>query len=400
MSDLLVFGLLFAAVAIGWVLGRRSATSPPPVSTYFSGQFSGQPRADDPPADGVIDHLADGLAVDGGSARTHIAMGVQLRRRGEVDGAVRIHEDLLARPALPVEEQTRARLELARDYISAGLLDRAEEILLELVREFPGQCQAARGHLLEIYEAERDWRRAIEVAKALLPRKLQWEKREQPPLSRSQGAALRLAHYCCELAEAARLSGDLAGARKLLAEALERDSKCVRASLLLGQVEYDCGHFRQAVQALRRVRQQDPDYLPDTFELLRLCYQALGDQRSMREYLVDSLALRPTPALVAAVAADMVEAEGSAAAGDFLAEQLLQYPSLAGLSQLIGLQLGTSEGKPRQDFELLQTLSRRLLASRPAYRCGHCGFAGKNLHWNCPGCKHWGSIKAIGGPGS
>ena len=68
--------------------------------------------------------------------------------------------------------------------------------------------------------------------------------------------------------------------------------------------------------------------------------------------------------------------------------------------ELIGLQLGTSEGKPRQDFELLQTLSRRLLASRPAYRCGHCGFAGKNLHWNCPGCKHWGSIKAIGGPGS
>jgi lipopolysaccharide biosynthesis regulator YciM len=96
----------------------------------------------------------------------------------------------------------------------------------------------------------------------------------------------------------------------------------------------------------------------------------------------------------------MIQAEGGAAAADFLAAQLLQYPSLAGLSQLIGLQLGASSGKPREDLAVLQGLAERLLASRPAYRCGHCGFAGKHLHWNCPGCKHWGSIKPIGGPGS
>jgi lipopolysaccharide biosynthesis regulator YciM len=189
-------------------------------------------------------------------------------------------------------------------------------------------------------------------------------------------------------------------ARKLLTEALERDKQCVRASLLLGQVEYDDGQYRQAVQALRRVRQQDPDYLSETIGLLRQCYQGLGDERSLREYLLESLAQRPTPALVAAVAADMVPAEGSAAAAAFLAAQLLKYPSLAGLSQLIGLQADASEGKPREDLAVLRGLAERLLASRPAYRCGHCGFAGKHLHWSCPGCKHWGSIKAIGGPGS
>ncbi len=396
MSDLIIFALLFAAIAIGWALGRRSATRPPPGSNYFSGQR----RAQEPLAGAAIDSPADGLAVDGGSAQTRIAMGVQLRRRGEVDGAVRIHQDLLARPALAAEEQTRARLELARDYISAGLLDRAEELLLELVREFPGQCREARGHLLEIYEAERDWQRAIEVAEALLPRKLQWERRAQLPLERSQRAARRLAHYCCELAQEALLVGEPGEARRLLLQALARDKQCVRASLLLGQVEYDCGHYQQAAHALQRVRQQDPDYLPDTFALLRQCYTALGDEESLQEYLVESLAARPTPALVAAVAADMLRAEGSAAAGDFLAAQLLKYPSLAGLSQLIGLQLGASEGKPREDLALLQGLAQRLVASRPAYRCGHCGFAGKHLHWHCPGCKHWGSIKAIGGPGS
>ncbi len=395
MSDLIVFGLLFAAIAIGWALGRRSASSLPPASTYFSGRS----RSVEPSGDALIEHISEDLALEAGSARTHIAMGVQLRRRGEVDGAVRIHGDLLARPALAAEDQFRVRLELARDYISAGLLDRAEELLLQLVRDYPGQCRLAREHLLDIYEAERDWRRATQVARAMLPRKLPWDRRGQGPLQRSQGPALRLAHYCCELAQDARLAGDLEDARGMLRQALELDQRCVRASLLLGQLEYDEGHYRQAVQALRRVRQQDPDYLPETISLLRQCYRGLDDGRSLREYLLESLAQRPTPALVAAVAADMTLAEGDAAAAEFLASQLLQHPSLLGLSQLIGLQLGCSEGKSRQDLALLQGLAERLLASRPAYRCGHCGFAGKHLHWNCPGCKHWGSIKAIGGPG-
>ncbi len=396
MSDLIVFALLFAAIAIGWALGRRSATSLPPASTYFSGQS----RTVEPPGEAVIEHIAEDLALAAGSARTHIAMGVQLRRRGEVDGAVRIHADLLARPALAAEEQFPVRLELARDYISAGLLDRAEELLLQLVRDYPGQCQLAREHLLDIYEAERDWRRATEVARAMLPRKLSWDRRGQAPSQRSQGPALRLAHYCCELAEDARLAGDPVEARGMLLQALERDKQCVRASLLLAQLEYDEGRHRQAVQALRQVRQQDPDYLPETISFLRQCYRALDDGRSLREFLLESLAQRPTPALVAAIAADMARAEGDVAAADFLASQLLQHPSLAGLFQLIGLQLSCSEGKSRQDLTLLQDLAGSLLASRPAYRCGHCGFAGKHLHWNCPGCKHWGSIKAIGGPGS
>ena len=396
MSDLIIFGLLFAAIAIGWVLGRRSATPPPPVGTYFSGR----PRAFEPPPEAAIEPLAEALALEAGTARTHIAMGVQLRRRGEVDGAVRIHGDLLAQPTLAEEEQTRARLELARDYISAGLLDRAEELLLQLVRDYPGQCHTARAHLLDIYEAERDWRRATDVARAMLPRKLRWERPEQAPSQRSQGSALRLAHYCCELAEVARLADDPVEARKLLLEALARDRQCVRASLLLGQVEFDSGRYRQAVQTLRRVRQQDPDYLPETIALLRRCYQGLEDAHSLRDYLVESLTQRPTPALVAAIAADMIQAEGGAAATEFLATKLLQHPSLAGLSQLIGLQLGASSGGAREDLSVLQGLAERLVASRPAYRCGHCGFAGKHLHWNCPGCKHWGSIKPIGGPGS
>ena len=170
--------------------------------------------------------------------------------------------------------------------------------------------------------------------------------------------------------------------------------------MLLAQVEWDAGRYRQAAQSLRRVRVQDPDYLPETMELLRNCYDALDDSESFRVYLLECLAARPTPALVAAVAEDIGRVEGDLAAGEFLTEQLVDYPSLRGLAQLIDLQC-SAEGAPScPDIALLQNLSQRLVATRPAYRCGHCGFAGKHLHWHCPGCKHWGCIKAIDGPGS
>jgi lipopolysaccharide biosynthesis regulator YciM len=396
VSDLVIFGYLFAAIVIGWVLGRRSSVQAAAFHDYFSGR-RGARRSEDATPDSIVEELA----ADGGSAQTRIALGVQLRRRGEVDGAVRVHEDVLARPSLAVDDAVRARLELARDYISAGLLDRAEELLLELVQDFPEQSRAGRMHLLEIYEIERDWRRAINVAKALLPRKL---KRDRPTPNgmseRGQRPALRLAHYCCELAEEARFSGDPEAARQLLQDALTHDKQCVRASMLLSQLEYDAGRYREAAQALQRVRLQDPDYLPETIDLLRQCYAELGDQQSLRAFLLECLALRPTPGLVAAVARDMARADGPAAASRFLSEQLLKYPSLGGMAQLIGLQLEATEGKSREDFTMLQNLALSLVASRPSYRCGHCGFAGKHLHWSCPGCKHWGSIKAIDGSGA
>lgn len=395
MTDLLFFGLFFAAIAIGWTLGRR-ARAGEASARYYSGQRRGREQ----PADTAIDSLVDSLSADGGNTQTRIALGIQLRKRGEVDGAVRIHQDLLARTGLPAGDLAQAQLELARDYISAGLLDRAEELLLELIRDFPGQCQAGRRHLLEIYEIERDWRRAIEAAKPLLPRKLARKSAagEANPSS-GQRIAARLAHYFCELAEEERLGDDFEAARGLLREALSHDKRSVRASMDLAQVEWDAGRYRHAVQALRRVRIQDPDYLPETIELLRKCYTALDEPEFLRAYLLECLAARPTPALVAAVAEDMARVEGDTAAGEFLAAQLVRCPSLRGLSQLIGLQRSASNDASRPDLALLQDLSQRLVAARPAYRCSHCGFAGKHLHWHCPGCKHWGSIKAIDGPG-
>lgn len=396
MADLVVFILLFLAIAIGWLLGRTGAggggarTAPPAPPTYRG-------NTDELPydtGDGAIDAFINQLEVNSDTVETHIALGAQLRRRGEVERAVRVHRNLLGATQLPRARLDQAQLELARDYTSAGLLDRAEELLLKLVRDGGGRRHDAQRHLLEIYETERDWQRATETARELLAGgSARGVAPSGPPVE------VRLAHYQCELAAEASQRGDHERARTLLREALRQDPRSPRASILLGEVEYLAGNHRAGLAALQQVGVQDPDFIPETLECMRNCYRALGDEQGLRDWLFACLERRCSAPLLVAVADYLAATEGAEAAAGFLGRHLPDNPSLLGLSRLIDLQLAMSDGEPRARLGQLRELVTQLQSRRPVYRCGHCGFTGHNLHWHCPGCKHWGSVKAVGDSG-
>lgn len=395
MNDVALFILLFVAIAAGWVLGRRALLSAAKAedsvalpSQYYKGLnylLDGRP-------DGAIDEFIDSLEVNSETLDTHIALGNLLRRNGEVDRAIRIHQNLLSRPSLPRRHLHHAHLELARDYISAGLLDRAERLLQDLVLESAEQKNTSLKHLLEIYQDEKDWEKAVEVAKGLLPRK--------SLLSSAQGdrqVLVALSHYLCEMAEVCMQSNDFQRARGLLKEALDYDKKCVRASLLMAEIESRCGNYKLAIKALKRVRFQEVEYIPETVELLHKCYLALDDRAGLHTYLKDCMEFYPSVTLLMVMAKDIRQNEGDESAAAFIGKQLKARPSLKGLSQLIELHVANATGAARDNLELLQQLVEQLISHKPAYRCNHCGFSGRQLHWLCPGCKQWGAIKAIRG---
>lgn len=401
MNDLSIFLLLFAAIAIGWFLGRRSSSPSSADAELTSEYYKGLNYLLDGRPDGAIDTFIDALEVNSETLETHLALGNLLRKRGEVERAIRVHQNLLARPSLPRSQIHQAHLELAKDYISAGLLDRAESLLLSLVDESSEQRDASRRYLLEIYQSEREWLRAIEVAGDLLPRKtLLGSGASSSSDERSRQLVVARAHYFCELAEEKLTAGELHGARILLEKALVQDKQCVRASIMLADVEYKAGYFKKAIKALRKVKHQDPDFLPETITLLRKCHRELGDEKSLKEYLEDCLGSAPSPNLLLAVAEDICEAGGEKAAAEFLSSRLADQPSLRGLARLISLQLNITEGPARDNLDLLQVLVARLVTERPVYRCEHCGFSGQQLHWFCPGCKYWGAMKTIKNGGS
>lgn len=381
----LLWLLLPVAAASGWWAGRRSARrSGPdragmarPPSDYFRGLnylLNEQP-------DKAIEVFLRLVEVDSETIETHLALGNLFRRRGEVDRAIRIHQNLIARPNLASEHRSYALLELARDYMRAGVLDRAEGLFSELVRNRNHVAEASR-QLLTIYEREREWKAAIQTAERL-----------QRVTGENQSDLI--AHYWCELADAERRAGNDKAARKLARRALGADQDSVRASILEGEIAMDAKEYRQAVRAYRRVESQDPAFLPEVIERLLTALAEVEHAAALEAY-IDRLRGRYNSITVIQTATQLIrQREGEHAARDFFREQLLKRPSLRGLREWVALELEHASERSRPGTEIVLDMLDRLLESKPVYQCNHCGYQGKHLHWQCPSCRSWNTVKPI-----
>src|SRR5690606_20535674 len=209
----------------------------------------------------------------------HFALGSLVRRRGETERAIRMHRSLLERPDLGDEQRVQALYELGQDYLKAGLLDRAEETFIKL-REGPHRPEAGR-HLLDIYQQEKEWQKAIDVAQLLERDSGQsWQK--------------EIANFHCEVAAIAISKGRIDEARARLEDALAANRKCVRASLMLGDVAVSAGDHAVAIEHWTRVEVQNPTYLSLVAHRLLKSYQALGRDREGVERLRTYLANYPS----------------------------------------------------------------------------------------------------------
>ena len=395
MNDLLLLGILTIAIGLGWWLGRRSVSraalwgfhSTPPSQYYRGLNF-----LLDGSQDSAIDAFTKALEVNAETFDTHIALGNILRRRGEVERAIKVHQNLLARPSLPVAQLHLSHLELARDYISAGLLDRSERLLKDLVSESGAHKRVARRHLLEIYEAQRDWDKALEVASELLPKRSLLRAKSGDADEVGQPVPALLAHYCCEKAEEMIDRADFQSGREFLEQALRYDDACVRATMTLGSLEIKAGNPVRAIKVLQSLAQQDSDFVAESAHLLREAYVAANRRGELLEYLQTSFKRSPNTSLVLSIAEEFHDSKGPEAAKRFLRDNLEGRPSLRGLELLMKLH---SQSEVGEDEALELATINKLVAGRSSYRCGHCGFHGQSLHWHCPGCKHWGTIKDL-----
>lgn len=360
---------------------RREATAAADDlrSNYFKGinyLLNEQP-------DKAIEAFIKVLEVDSETVETHLALGNLYRRRGEVDRAIRIHQNLIARPNLESEQRSEALLELGHDYLSAGLLDRAENLLQELADSGDYRVQALR-QLIDIYEQEKDWDRAIDSARML-------EKATGNHLSPV------IAHYQCELAERLRQSDDMDGALQLVKQALASHEQCVRASILEGDILTDLGEHERAIRAYQRVEDQDPDYVPETIERIQYCFRSLDRPGEMDAYLNDLMERYGWITPMLALADMKRDREGPEGAIEFMCEQLRRRTSVRGLDRLLELELQIADARKGAHVSILKDLTGELLSDRPVYKCLHCGFPARLLHWQCPSCKHWNTIKPIQG---
>jgi len=377
----LVWILLPVAAASGWFAARRSNArehaTPDSGPTYQEGLsylLNEQP-------DKAIEVFDQMLEVDADTVETHVALGNLFRRRGEVERAIRIHQHLVARDGLSVDQRALALLELGQDYMKAGLFDRAERLLLELIEMKQHRDRVLR-HLVAIYQQEKDWDRAIEMASRLQH-------------VCGQDLRVSIAHYYCELAELARNKGDSERFATLLRRALETDTRCVRATLLQGQMEAERGELGRAIRAFKQIERQDPAFMPCALTHLQACYRKLGANGELMAYLQDVVSRLGNIAIVLALTELVRVRDGEAAAATLLARHLREHPSIEGIAGLISLNAAKADDNGRRELEMLSDLVEELTCKRPAYRCVQCGFSGRELHWQCPGCKSWSTVRPL-----
>jgi lipopolysaccharide biosynthesis regulator YciM len=375
--------LIPAAIAIGWLLGRRGGEikGGAKISRLSNTYFRGLNYLLNEQQDKALEIFLQIAEVDKETVETQFALGHLFRRRGEVDRAIRLHQNLVARTGLSEEQKTRAVLELGEDYMRAGLLDRAETLFNDLV-QMGVHAPKALQQLISIYQSERDWLQAITYA-------LKYEQITGEAMGES------IAHYYCELAEKHVHEGNLAAARDRIAAAYSSDSQCVRAGMIEGRLDLLENNDAGAIRAFERVARHDVDYLPEVLPQLMECYERRNELMRARGFLQEVIeqyaGVTPLLALT-----DLIERdEGAMAAQEFLAKQLLQRPSVRGEAVLLEKAVANPGDAPVETLKTLKQITDQLLVRSANYRCVNCGFGARAHHWQCPSCKHWGSVKPL-----
>ncbi len=385
MMENLLWLLLPVAAAIGWITAsqRKVKSGRRAESMLGSEYIKGLNYLLNEQQDKAIDVFIRMLEVNSDTVETHLALGNLFRKRGEVDRAIRIHQNLVARTNLSDEQRHDALLELGQDYMKAGLFDRAESLFRELI-EANVHVTSALPLLLDIYQQEKDWENAIAIA-------------AQMAYVGGQPARGVIAQFYCELAENARARGNTEEALRLLGKGGEYDPRSARTSLVRGNIAFQQDDFSTALSAYEQVVERDIDLLPEILDEIRVCHTELGSLPSLIPFLQRAVNQFGGITPVLALAEIIGRERGDREAAEFIAGELLRRPSVRGLSRFIDLSLSGSAGSEHEKLSILKNITDQLLENKPVYQCSNCGFNGKSLHWQCPGCKQWNSIRPIHG---
>jgi len=360
---------------LGWIAARVDIRELVSESRSLPrGYFKGLNHLLNDQPDKAIDSFIEIVKLDPESADMHFALGNLFRRRGETERAIRVHQNLLARPDLPSEQKAHAQYELGMDYLKAGLLDRAEETFNLLV-DTPFEVQARRA-LLEIYQREKEWRRAIDVAVGL----------------QESGAGARqkeIAQFYCELAQDALVHLQPTDAMQLLDKALQADRSSVRATILYGDALLAQGDTEGALKTWRRVEHQSVPHVALVAQRLMDGYRKVGRPQEgvnlLRSYLAEASSID----LIEVVFKAVIELDGVEAAKGLVVEELRRNPTLLGLDKLLEARLMDAPAHVWEELSMVKNLVQRYTQKLARYQCSHCGFKARQFYWQCPGCSRW-----------
>lgn len=328
--------------------------------------------------DKAVDLFVNNIEVDTDTIETHLAIGKLFRRRGELDRAIRVHQNIVGQNQLGKQLKYQALLALATDYLNAGVLDRAEDLFLELI-ETGYESRECLHNLLYIYQQEKAWQQAVDIA-----------QRYSGLLN--QDGKISLAHYYCQLASLDQEQGQQEAAYKKLRKAMYYYPDCIRANLLVVDFLVAREQYRSAWRHLQKIKDKQPEWLTEVLPRLQTVYAAMGRSDLLINYLQDMLMCYPhIPALD--VLLELIrQYHGDQAALSYARSHLQRQYGHNAILNFVYLKTAVSE-VASEDWLIVQQCLQSLHHAKDQFRCVHCGFKLSALHWQCPSCHYWETVK-------
>jgi lipopolysaccharide biosynthesis regulator YciM len=374
-STFLLAGLFLLLAAAGWALGRfgerdEEENVEPLNIDYLKGlNFLLNEQTDQ-----ALEHFLAMVRVDDKTIETHFALGSLFRRRGEVDRAIRIHQNIIARPDLAAEQRDQALFSLAKDYLHAGLLDRAEKLFVRLSQGSRYQVQALK-NLCGIYEQEKEWEKAIDAGQQL----------EQLG---GRSLALQIAHYYCELAEAASAENDYAAARQYVKKAQSGRPRTMRGALTRAHIARESNDNKTALRLYHRIIDEHTYLIAEALPEIVATYEREGSMAGLDHALKSMLEKNPDMSPLVAYTAIVNNIGGVPIIDECVEQYMLEEPTLA---EFVDLHQLSGADETAHDFALekVRGALSKLASATPRYQCQECGFSSQRLLWQCPSCRDW-----------
>ena len=370
-STFLLAGLFLLLAAAGWAMGRfgeREEEEPPPPLNidYLRGlNFLLNEQTDQ-----ALELFLQMVRVDDKTIETHFALGSLFRRRGEVDRAIRIHQNIIARPDLASEQRDQALFALAKDYLKAGLLDRAEKLFVRLSQGSRYQVEALE-NLCRIYEQEKEWQKAIDSG-------------QQLEVLGGRSLALQIAHYYCELAEEAARKKDDAAARQYVKNAQTGRPRTLRGALTRAHIAQETDDSKTALRLYHRIIDEHTYLIAEALPEIVAIYTREEQLDELDKAFKSMLAKNPDMSTLVAYTAIVNDIGGIPIIDDCVKRYMLNEPTLKEFIDLQSIDRDDESARAK----VRKALSN-LAASTPRYQCQECGFSSQRLLWQCPSCRSW-----------
>ena len=373
-STFLLAGLFIVLAIAGWALGRfgdrDEPEAPPPLNVDY---LKGLNFLLNEQTDQALEHFLKMVRVDDKTIETHFALGSLFRRRGEVDRAIRIHQNIIARPDLAADQRDQALYSLARDYQAAGLLDRAENLFARLAEGSRYQVQSLE-HLCRIYEQEKDWEKAIEAGHQL----------EQIG---GRSLALQIAHYYCELAEAAAADNDYAAARSFVKKAQTGRPRTLRGALTRAHIAQAMNDTSTALSLYNRIINEHTYLIAEALPEIVAIYSSEGKLDELDTAIRAMIRDDETMSTLVAYTSIINDIGGIPVIDEAVEQYVLNEPTL---SEFVDLErLSAAPGEEQGVLIKIRKALSKLATSTPRYQCQECGFSSQRLLWQCPSCRSW-----------